>query len=557
MTVTEDAPAAAPAVSQPTAPAPAATGLASILGTGDHKVVGRVWLVASLLHLVLAGAAALFVAVLRIDPQPTSDNDFFAQAVTLRVDRRHLPLPPAAHHRPRHASSCRSRSGAATIAFPRAAAAAAWTYLLGGGLVIGAYAIDGGPFGSDTDGVRLFIVAFLLVLAGPGGGVDLHRAPRCSPSAPPGMSLRRVPAVRLVDRWWPPPCGSSPCRSSPVLVARRLHRPPLRRGQRLHQRRRCRSPSTAASPGCSASRRSTPSPSRCSGFVGSVVPVFSAHPAPAAPHRHGPHRRLRGVRRRRVGACPPSAPTRSPGSTRRRGWRCPSRSCCPLLGLLGLWALTAPPGLAPSSPARCSTPPPSVLMLLVGLAIGALQAIEPIETLVDGDGTSLYGTSVTTSVASYVVLAATIAAFGGVVYWAPKILGRLVPEAGARLVALLLLVGTVVWSLPDLISGPARPARLPRHRRPPDNLDTIKALNTVSAIGGGRARPRRASRSWLLLRRRAPSKRPCPGDDPWSGHTLEWATSSPPPAGNFASLPEITSEAPLYDARRQPEEAIA
>jgi heme/copper-type cytochrome/quinol oxidase subunit 1 len=40
-----------------------------------------------------------------------------------------------------------------------------------------------------------------------------------------------------------------------------------------------------------------------------------------------------------------------------------------------------------------------------------------------------------------------------------------------------------------------------------------------------------------------------PGDDPWGGHTLEWATSSPPPVGNFATLPEITSEAPIYDAR--------
>ena len=39
------------------------------------------------------------------------------------------------------------------------------------------------------------------------------------------------------------------------------------------------------------------------------------------------------------------------------------------------------------------------------------------------------------------------------------------------------------------------------------------------------------------------------GDDPWNGHTLEWTTASPPPVGNFAELPEITSEAPLYDAR--------
>jgi heme/copper-type cytochrome/quinol oxidase subunit 1 len=46
-------------------------------------------------------------------------------------------------------------------------------------------------------------------------------------------------------------------------------------------------------------------------------------------------------------------------------------------------------------------------------------------------------------------------------------------------------------------------------------------------------------------------------DDPWNGHTLEWATTSPPPPGNFTELPAITSEAPLYDARRPSEEVSA
>jgi cytochrome c oxidase subunit 1 len=41
------------------------------------------------------------------------------------------------------------------------------------------------------------------------------------------------------------------------------------------------------------------------------------------------------------------------------------------------------------------------------------------------------------------------------------------------------------------------------------------------------------------------------GDDPWEGHTLEWATSSPPPPYNFDTLPPIRSERPVFDLRHR------
>ena len=99
-----------------------------------------------------------------------------------------------------------------------------------------------------------------------------------------------------------------------------------------------------------------------------------------------------------------------------------------------------------------------------------------------------------------------------------------------------------------------------RHRRTPgvvptDNLDAIEALDVVSAVGGGILALAGLAFGALLvggLRSRVEA-----GDDPWTGQTLEWATSSPPPVGNFPGLPPITSEAPLYDARHQPEEATA
>jgi len=550
MTVTEDVPISTTAPNEATAPspAPAAAGLAAVLGSGDHKVVGRHWVLASLAHLVLAGVAALLTAAEKIDTGSLDvvGDDWFAQVFTYRsIGGAFLFLLPMTIGIA--TAIVPLQVGAPTIAFPRAAAAAAWAYVVGGGLVVGAYAIGGGPYGNDSDGLRLFLVAFTLVLVAQAvawicitttvftlraEGLRLTRAPlfAWSSAVAGGVWILTLPVLAAITvlTYLDVRYGGTGgiFGGGPATVYERIswafHPPAVY---------------AFAIP--------------VLGIVGSIVPVLSGT-------RHVQHRVAMGL----IGAF---------GALSIGAWAMPSFGAdgrpwlyevpwvavsfailLPTLGLLGLWWMTARSGKPRlTSPLVFSVV--AVFMLLVGLLAGAVQAVEPIETLVDAEATSLFGTSWSSSVASYIVLAAAAALMGAAVWWAPKLLGRTFAERGATVVALLVLLGAVLWSFPELLAGlfgqPALPSTLV------ENESTIEALNVASTAGGVVLALAAAGFVALLLKAATSGDRP--GDDPWGGHTLEWATSSPPPAGNFPSLPEITSEAPLYDARHRNEEATA
>ena len=140
--------------------------------------------------------------------------------------------------------------------------------------------------------------------------------------------------------------------------------------------------------------------------------------------------------------------------------------------------------------------------------------------------------------------------FAGVYHWFPKITGALLRESLGRLQLALMVIGTNMTFFPMFILGQdgmsRRIARYPTH----PGWGTTNLIETIGAgiIALGIL-------TFLLnvvvsLRRREPA-----GDDPWQGHTLEWATTSPPPELNFSEpLPPIVSYAPLLDLRHAAED---
>jgi cytochrome c oxidase subunit 1 len=143
--------------------------------------------------------------------------------------------------------------------------------------------------------------------------------------------------------------------------------------------------------------------------------------------------------------------------------------------------------------------------------------------------------------------------FAGVYHWFPKITGARLREGLGRVHLVLLLIGTNMTFAPMFILGEEgmtrRIAEYPQH-------PGWATLNLIESVGAGIIALAVAcflANVWISLRRRELA-----GDDPWLGHTLEWATSSPPPRLNFERpLPPITSYAPLLDLREREEDRIA
>lgn len=524
MTMTESPPAEAAESTEPAGALPGG-GLYDALTTSDHKVIGRIWLQVAM--LMLAAATVLGVA-LAIDDAGDGDvfggaNSAFQMAGLYRFGLVLLVAMPLVIGLA--TVMVPMQVGSTNIAFPRAAAAAAWGYLVGAAITIisvlagGGWGALDGVTGEEADAIELTLLGTGMLM----GSILLASvclATTVISLRTPGMGLMKAPlfawSVLVTASVW--------ILTLPVAIANLIVIVVDLRG----------GPLLFGNPEGSTQIYAQlawllEQPAIYSlgvpvlGIIGSIVPVVAG----ARQVSHAAMMALIGLA----------------GLLAIGGWSQPAFSdqrdelvyvafgliaVVPVLASLGGNSATLLKGGIPAGlpPAHLLGALGSGLLLTLATVAGALRVIDPFD---------LIGTGADAAVAHLTVFACVTAVAAGLWFWSPKIGGHLLPSFFGSLVMGDFIVGGLILGVSGLLIGFDFSSGLN------DTMEVVAVIGAViAALGafGAIGAKVKAMRSDVDA-----------GDDPWDGHTLEWATPTPVPADNFVTpLARVTSEAPLLDA---------
>jgi cytochrome c oxidase subunit 1 len=177
-------------------------------------------------------------------------------------------------------------------------------------------------------------------------------------------------------------------------------------------------------------------------------------------------------------------------------------------------------------------------MFLLGGINGAFSAAVPVDF-------AIHDTYWVVAHIHYVLFGGSVfAIFAGIYYWFPKMTGRMLGEGLGKIQFVLMFIGFNLTFFPMHQLGLAG---MPRRIADYAASSGWSELNLAATAGGFIIAFAMLPFFWNVLVSLRNGK--IANDDPWEANTLEWVTTSPPPAYNFDHLPEIRSERPVFDAR--------
>jgi cytochrome o ubiquinol oxidase subunit I len=144
-------------------------------------------------------------------------------------------------------------------------------------------------------------------------------------------------------------------------------------------------------------------------------------------------------------------------------------------------------------------------------------------------------------------------AFAGYTYWFPKAFGFSLDERLGKAAFWCWFVGFYVAFMPLYVVGLLGMTRRMQHYSQPEWYPWILVAG-VGALIILTGIVLQVMQLTVSIRTRA-QRRELTGD-PWDGRTLEWATSSPPPAYNFAVLPDVENEEPYWGMKQKARENL-
>lgn len=530
------------------AQASAGSGLACVaewVTTTDHKRIGRLYLGSAAVGFVGSAVVALLLGIERISPsREWLDIGSLTQLFALqRFGLTFMVMLPLVVGLA--TAIVPLQVGARSLAFPRLAAAGFWAWLIGAVLAVVSVLNNGGPNGGNADFVDLFTLSAALAAAGfLAGAVSLVTT--ILTTRAPGMNMRRVPFFT-----W-----SVLVASLGLLVAM-----PVLIGQLLYVFVAHRHPSLSELSGNRAF-------AEFAGFgftqpttIIFAIPVFGFFAEVVATFTRG-RSRNRGLIFAGIGLVGVAVfgtvlqwPATLRTSFLDLSFGEKLKDLLPFAlvhGVPALGALVAVALCAKGLSAKPTITAPlvfglfSALLALCGVAASALNHVA---------GAGLIGTTFEEGTWLALVFSAVLATMGAVTYWGPKWWGRSLPPKAVLPLALLAFAGAALAALPLMVAGFAdQPGGVfPAVERGSDavvNFDysgPMALWNLLSSVGHGMVLL--AGLVFIAVAVRSVRAGERAGDDPWDGQTLEWATTSPAPADNFAVVHIVQSAEPLLDLK--------